>query len=263
MKLTENIKYVSIILFLMTGISCSYESFTITGKVVDESGNILRDVTVWACYSGWGWSEEGDYLVWDKNFCSKTTQTDNNGVYIITFNGPASSRLRAKKEGWIQTMDFNTTHSQIILTRSEVHSSRLKLEAKKRDLEQRVRRIEEPETDYYCRVIFPDTRPVNLNYQDKILSITPVLLENEDKHRALFTIQGLFMDVKKISNELVLKNNGKAQAANFIILPIEAGCNDDVRFIEVKIPRMNEWSDSGVEILVPSISAMFDMHVWN
>jgi hypothetical protein len=179
-KLVTNIKFACAFLFLMTGVACSPDPLSITGKVVDESGNSLSDVSVWACYSGWGWGEAG-YLVWDKDYCSETTQSNHDGLYIITYKGPVSSRLRARKDGWVQTQSFNTTHSSIVLTRSEDHSSRLRDEANQRDLEHRQRRAWESETDYYCRVILPENQSVNLNYQDETLAITPTLLENAAK----------------------------------------------------------------------------------
>ena len=51
-NLVSKIKFACLLTCLMTGTACSYEPLTITGSVVDESGNALSDVTVWACYSG-------------------------------------------------------------------------------------------------------------------------------------------------------------------------------------------------------------------
>ena len=262
-KLDKAIKLVCAILFLMIASACSDEPLTISGKVLNESGAPLSDVTVWACYSGWGWGEAEGYLVWDKNYCSETTQTNHDGYYVITFKGPTSSKLKARKDGWVQTQDFNTTHSRIILTRVEEHRSTLRAEAKSRDLEHRRRRVEESETDYYCRVILPDIQPVNLNYKDDVLSITPVLLGHEVNSDALFAVRGLSVGVLKFSNEVVLKINGVAQDRNFSLMPVEKSCGMDVNFIGVNSPGLNEWPDTGVEILVPSISAMFDMQIWH
>lgn len=97
MKIVSSIWSICTIPFLLTGIGCSYQPLTINGKVVDESGDALGNVDVRACYSGWGWSEEAGYLVWDKNYCSEPTQTNHDGLYTITYNGPTSSRLRARK----------------------------------------------------------------------------------------------------------------------------------------------------------------------
>lgn len=261
-KIASLIRFICAIQFMLATTACSYDPLTITGRVVDESGNSLNNVSVWACYSGWGWGEAG-YLVWDKSYCSEITQTDLDGYYIITFKGPASSRLWAKKEGWVQTKDFNTTHSRIVLTKSEDHSARLRTEAKQRDLEQRRRRAEESETEYYCRVILPEIQSVNLNYQGEILAITPTLLVKDAQSDALFTVRGSFIAVNTFSDELVIKINSEAQGSNFSLKPVEASCGLDVHFIGGNISGLNAWPDARVEILVPSISTMFDMQLWS
>ncbi len=260
-KLATNIKIVCAFLFLMTGVACSHDPLTITGRVVDESGNSLSDVSVWACYSGWGWGEAG-YLVWDKDYCSETTQTNHDGLYIITFKGPVSSRLRASKDGWVQTQAFNTTHSRIVLTWSEDHSSRLRAEAKKRDLEHRQRRAEESETGYYCRAILPENKFVNLNYQDETLAITPSLLVNDTQSDALFAVRGSSRGVNTFLGELVLKINGEAPGSDFSLKSVDTSCGLDVQFIGVSIPGLNAWAEARLEILAPSVSAMFDMQIW-
>jgi hypothetical protein len=75
------------LLLLVAVIGCPYDPLTITGKVVDESGAALGDVTVWACYSGWGWPK--GHLGWDQDYCSETIQTNQDGRYVIKFKGPA------------------------------------------------------------------------------------------------------------------------------------------------------------------------------
>jgi hypothetical protein len=261
-KLATNIKFACAFLFLMTGVACSHDPLTITGRVVDESGNSLSDVSVWACYSGWGWGEgEAGYLVWDKDYCSETTQTNHDGLYIITFKGPVSSRLRTKKDGWVQRQDFNTTHSRIVLTRSEDHSSRLRDEAQQRDLEHRQRRAGESETDYYCRVIFPEKQSVNLNYRDETLGITTTLLENSARSEALFAVRGSFTAVNILSDELVVTINGEAPGSNVSFKRVETSCGLDVQFIGVSIPGLNGLTDARLEVLVPSANAMLNMQI--
>ncbi len=254
------IRFVFAILSLTAGIACSYEPLTITGKVVDESGAALSDVEVWACYSGWGWSE--DQLVWDKNYCSETTQTENDGLYVIAFKGPVSSRLRAEKDGWVQTQDFNTTHSRIILTKVEDNSSRLRTEKEQRDQKVRQRLPEELETDYYCRVILPETRTINLSYHDEVLSITPTLLEHKVQSGALFAVRGSSRAVNAFSDEAVLKINGEVPGSNVSLKSVETSCGMDIHFIGINTPGFNASADARTEILVPSIRAMFDMQIW-
>ena len=260
-KIATLIRFIFTMLFMMASTACSYDLLTITGMVVDESGNSLSNVSVRACYSGWGWGEAG-YLVWDKDFCSETTQTDQAGLYVITFKGPDSSRLMASKDGWVQTQGYNTTHSRIVLTKSEDHSSRLRAEAQRRDQENRQRLPEESEADYYCRVIFPEIRSVNLNYQDEILAITPTLLVKDAQSDALFTVHGSFTAVNTFLDELVVNINSEAQGSNFSLKPVESSCGPDVHFVKVNITGLNAWPDARVDILVPSISAMFDLQPW-
>ena len=260
-SLVSSIKLACLFTCLMIGTACSYEPLTITGSVVDESGNALSDVTVWACYSGWGWAEEVGYLVWDKNYCSETTQTNHDGLYVITFKGPVSSRLKARKEGWVQTQDYIPANSRIVLTSREDYGVRLRTEAKQRVQEHQRRRAEESETDYYCRVIFQKSRPINLNYQEETLAITPTLFESDDKSGALFAAVGSARAVDAFANEVVLKVNGVAQDCNFSFNSVETGCGQDVHFIEVRAPDFNEHSEAEVEILIPTIKAMFDVRL--
>ncbi|MFW2367777.1 MAG: hypothetical protein ACN4GW_15275, partial [Desulforhopalus sp.] len=173
-------------LFFFAGVGCSYETLVIRGKVVDESGTALNDVSVWACYSGWGRSD--GHLVWDKDYCSETVQSDNSGVYVLNFKGPISSRLRARKEGWVQTLDFNTTNPRITLTKSHDYSANLTKELKIRQKIQLRRLPEESESEYYCRAILTRSRSINLNYQGQILKITTNILNNVDRSVGLFAL---------------------------------------------------------------------------
>lgn len=259
-KLATCIKLACVFMFLMTGTACSYDPLTITGRVVDESGNSLSDVSVWACYSGWGWGE-GGYLVWDKNYCSEITQTNLDGDYLITFKGPVSSRLWAKKEGWVQTKDFNTTRSHIVLTRSEDYSARLRAETKQRDLEQRRHRAEESTTEYYCRLILPEVQTVNVTYQDEKLAVTPTLLKSDNQNDAFFAVRGSLRAVKAFSEEAVFLINGEAQGSNLSLASADASCNQDVHFVGVDFPNLDAWPVFGVEMFIPSINAMFETKI--
>ncbi len=261
-KLATNIKFACTLLFLMTGVACNHDPLTITGRVVDNSGNSLSDVSVWACYSGWGWGE-ADYLVWDKDYCSETTQTNQEGLYNITFKGPVSSRLRARKDGWVQTQDYNTSHSRIVLTKSADYSSRLRAESMQRELKHRQRLPGESETAYYCRVVLPEIQSVNLSYQDEPLSITPAFLKFDTQSDTLFAIRGSSRAVKAFSSEMVLKINGETPDSNVVLKSIETSCGPDVHFLEVSTPDLTAWAEPRVEILVPNISAMFDIHIWS
>jgi hypothetical protein len=117
---------------------------------------------------------------------------------------------------------------------------------------------DESETDYYCRVIFQGSRPINLIYQDETLAITPTLFEFDDKSGALFAAVGSARAVAAFVNEVVLKVNGVAQESSFSLNSVETGCGQDVHFIEVRAPDFNKHSEAEVEMLIPSIKAMFD-----
>ena len=227
---------------------------------MDESGNPLRNVSVQACYSGWGFSQGS--FVWDKDYCSEITQTNHDGSFVISFNGPDSSRLTASREGWIQTEDYNTTHSRIVLTRSEDYALRLKAEAEKREIDNRKYLPDESEKEYYCRVILSEVRPVRLNYQDEIIIITPVLLENNLQNRAVFALKGSAGCVNSFSDEVVIKINGENSGNSVSIESGGNSCGTDTHFISVIVSGLYSASDIRIEILIPSINAMFDMKIW-
>ena len=244
----------------MAGTTCSYDPLTITGRVVDESGTALSNVSVRACYSGWGWGEAG-YLVWDKDYCSDATQTNLDGFFSITFQGPASSRLRAKKTGWVQTRSFNVTDSRIVLTRREDYSARLKTEARQRDLEQQRHLAGETATAYYCRVVLAEAHNATLTFQSERLAVTPTILASDNPEAALFAVRGSIGTVEAFAEEMVLQINGVTQDGHFSLQSANPGCSQGVYFIAVDLPGLNAWPDSGVEMLVPAIKAMFEARI--
>ena len=122
-------------------------------------------------------------------------------------------------------------------------------------------RPEESDTAYYCRVLVPDTRPVKLSYKDDTLSITPTLLGYDGRSSTLFTVQGSYSAVQEFASEAVLKISGEAADGRFSVIAAEASCGADAHFIGVDIPGLNRWPETGVELLVPSAKAMFDLHV--
>jgi hypothetical protein len=130
-----------------------------------------------------------------------------------------------------------------------------------REKDSRQEQPDESKTGYYCRVIFPDIRPVKLSYKDETLSITPTILGYDNQNDALFAVRGSSRAVHEFSNEVVLKINGEAPDSNFSLMAIETSCGEDVYFIDVNIPGLNTWPDAGVELLIPSIKAMFNMQI--
>jgi hypothetical protein len=261
-KLPKAISLTAILFFLLSCAACGYDPLTITGKVVDEEGNALSDVSVWACYSGWGWGKEEEYLVWDKDTCSETVQTDTQGMYAISFKGPVSSRLRARKDGWVQANDYNTSHSQIVMTRTEDHSARLRDAAKQRDLQRAKRAGTETDTDYYCRVVMSGARSVRLHYQDEVMVVSPTLVEDESQTMAMFAVEGSSKAAKAFAKELVLKVNGETQDISFSTYAGGSDCADDLSFVEFKSQGVAAWCDATVELLLPSVKAMFDAKIF-
>jgi len=260
-SLAAIIKIACAILFLILNTGCNHEPQTITGTVVDESGFALSDVAVKACYSGWGWSRGS--VVWDKDYCSDTVMTSNDGLYVINFEGPNSMRLTAKKEGWIQAQDFNTMDSHVILIKSEDYSARQVAESRIREEAFRQQLPNESATEYYCRVILSRNRPVNLHYNDETLSITPILLKYDDHSNALFALRGSSALVSLFSNEVMLKLNGQTLNSNFSDRLVATTCGSDVHILNFNVPSLSLGAEEQIEIFIPSIRAMLDMKIWS
>lgn len=238
---------------------CSHEVRTISGQVVDESGSAVSGVALKACYSDWGWSN--GRLVWDKDFCSEPVTSDKDGHYRIRFRGPAESRLLLRKEGWLQTTDYHATDTRIVIVRSDLYNARRLQEQQARDEAFRKRRPDETAAAYYCRVIVPETRPVNLTYRDSKLAITPVLLTTDDGASNLLAIEGPPETVRSIAAELQLRADGASITNGGNLLNGTIGCASDYSFIAFSLTHRPA-PDTRLEILVPSISALFDADLW-
>lgn len=248
-------------LFIISSAGCTNETQTINGKVVDKSGNALSDVAVSACYSGWGWSS--GYVVWDKNFCSEIILTNHNGSYIINFKGPKVMRLRVAKDGWIQAQDFNTKDSRIVLINTEEYSETQATETKLLEKRLHHRLPNESNEEFYCRVIISRIRPVDLDYHGEPLSIVPNLLQYNNLNNVLFTVRGSSKAASTFASEVVFRINGQAVKGNFSLRSVVTTCKSDIHFIEAKIPDVYLGKNKQIEILVPSVQALFDMQIWN
>ena len=254
------IKIVCAFLFLTADTGCTYDNQTITGQVVDESGSALNDVAVSACYSGWGWSS--GYVVWDKDYCSDVVLTDNDGSYVINFKGPDVMRLRAMKDGWLQTQDFNTKDLRIFLTKTAEYSERQATKTRRQEENLRHRLADESEAEYYCRVILTRIRSVALDYQGQPLSIVPSLLRYNDHSGALFAVRGSSMAASSFAEEAMFRINGQTANSNFSPRSASTTCKSDIHFIEAKLP-LSLREDERIEILIPSIQALLDMQLWS
>lgn len=255
------VKMFCALVWMMTNIGCSSETQTITGRVIDESGAALSGAEVTACYSGWGWSS--GLLVWDKNYCSKPVLTNNEGKYVINFSGADFIKLRAKKDGWIQTQDFNAKDSRIILIESQVHSSRKNAAAKLQEESFRKRLAGESDVAYYCRVIMPKARAVTVDYKKEALSIVPVLLKWDPQRVGLFAVSGSALAVNSLAREIVFRVEGQTLNGDFSLRSAERKCGQDISFIDFSNHNSHYEAAEGFEVFIPSIVAMFDMQTWD
>ena len=108
----------------------------------------------------------------------------------------------------------------------------------------------------------PEVRSINLNYQDEILSITPALLEDRHQEETIFSVRGSTRTFRSFFDEVVIKINDESFDINVSFKSTEKNCGPDIHFISVKTSGLNSLQDARVEILIPSINAMFDMQIW-
>ena len=62
---------------------------------------------------------------------------------------------------------------------------------------------------------------------------------------------------------MVLKINSETSDNNVGLKSVVASCGLDVHFVEVSVRDINAGAAPRVEILIPSMSAMFDMQMWS
>lgn len=247
-----------IIVLLLVGSGCTHEQ-TISGQVVDESGTALSGAAVTACYSGWGWSN--GQLVWDKDYCSAPVLTDAAGSYVINFSGPDAMRLRADKQGWVQTQDFHAAQSRVILTPQAAYRARSAAAAKEQEETFRDRLLGETAADYYCRVILSRVRSINLDYRDEKLAITPSLLTFAERE-AYLALHGSPATAQAFCAEAQLRINGAPISGAFSLQPATPGCGADLQLVAVHLPDPVPARGDRIELLIPSLSAMFELQLW-
>jgi len=261
MRTVLRVTFVWLILLLVAVAGCTHQEQQISGQVVAESGSALGDVAVTACYSGWGRSN--GQLVWDKDYCSEPVSTDSAGWYVINFNGPDSMRLRAEKAGWVQTRDYNSTQSRLVLTPLAVYQARSAAAAREREGTFRDRFPGETAADYYCRVIVSRVRSISLSYQTAKLAITPSLLTDDDPNKVYFAVSGPAAATSSFCDEVQVRINGQPAGAQFSLMPPGTGCATELQMVEVVVPAGIPATDAPLELLVPSLSAMFELNIWS
>jgi hypothetical protein len=102
-----------------------------------------------------------------------------------------------------------------------------------------------------------------LNYQGEVLSIVPTLLKGDDHSDFIFAVKGSTMATLSLVNEVVLRINGQTVNGNFSFSPGDKYCGLNILFIVSNIPDLHLEPDKRLEVLVPSIRAMFDIQTWN
>lgn len=249
------------ILVFITLLGCISKFHTITGKVVNESEVGIADVSISVCYYGWGWGVNG--LVWDKPYCSAPVKTDVSGVYSIGFRGPDVMTYKVNSEGWVETKTHRTTDSRIVLMRRDKYFKQLAIQRKLDKEKFRIRKNFENNADYYCRVSLNESRKVNLRYKGQKLKIFQTLMPFSDQLLSMFAVQGDYERATDFANEIRMRIDRK-EIDSIIHLRIDdIVCPKDTFLLEVIFTDLNIEFSEEVEILVPSIKAMFDMYIWN
>lgn len=251
--------WLSLLLLAVAG--CTRQEQQISGQVFAESGEALGEVAVTACYSGWGRSN--GQLVWDKDYCSEPVLTDRGGRYLIYFRGPEPMRLRAEKAGWVQTRDFDSTQSRLILTPLAAYQVRSAAAAREREGTFLDRLPGETAANYYCRVIVSRVRSINLSYHAAKLAVTPSLLTGDASNRAYFALSGPAAATRSFCAEARIRANGQPVRAQFSLLPSGTSCKAELQLIEVDVPAGIPTTAVPLELVVPSLSAMFELPIWH
>ncbi len=263
-----SIKNIQITVFLaasLLGSACtSHDSRLYEGKVFDQQGKPVSDVTVRICYIGWGLGEAGG-VIWDKVYCSETVVTDESGIYKVKFAAPPSAYLLARKKDWVQINNFLARDNRIILVQKKDYLRRqVEQEARKERIFLE-RKPNESNTEYYCRVIRKRSDKVTMNYRDHNVTFFQTLMHSG---KPLLAIKGSYDLVKPIADELIIRegmtNGGKILYEKFIILPRNIACNKEIYFIQADTLKYPSLPDNmhKVEATVPGMHAGFSMNIW-
>jgi len=255
------IRKASLILVFITFLGCVSKFHSITGQVVNEAEDGVAGVSISVCYYGWGWGVNG--LVWDKTYCSEPVKSDTNGVYSIRFRGPDVMTYKVKAEDWVVTKTHRTTDSRIVVMRRDKYFKQLAIQ-RKRDKEKfRIKKDSENNADYYCRVVLNDSRKVNLRYKGQKLKIFQTLMPFSDQLLNIFAVQGDNERAAGFVNEIRMKIDREEIDTVIHLRTDDIACPKNTFILEIIFLDSNIEFSGEVEILVPSIKAMFDMYIWN
>ncbi|NKB98798.1 MAG: hypothetical protein GKR90_09945 [Pseudomonadales bacterium] len=240
---------------------------TIEGLVVSEAGAALSEVTVTACYLGWGRSQ--GQIVWDKRFCSEPVLTDAAGRYVVAFEGPEYMTLHATKEQWQQIQDSSSLSTKIVLSNIAERNAEQAARAARIEAEFRMRREGETAPDYYCRVAAQRSQVVRLNYQNQTLSITQAALVLDEeldgtlngKDTLLFGLIAPESTSSTFVSELVFVVDGSPIAGEFELRAAPPDCGLGSHLVQATLP-LGRFSREQVGLLAPSVKAGWDMKIW-
>jgi len=265
------LRIISICLLLTVSACTSYDSKLYEGKVVDEQGSPIKDVSITLCYLGWDWdwSMPGGFpLVMGKSFCSDTVLTDTFGQYKVVFSGPPSTFILANHKDWMQLKSFLASGSKVELIQKDVYNQRIANQEREKERAFRMRRQGESEIDYYCRVIQRRSDKVDLVYLGKRITITQTLLSNQGK--VVFGVAGPYDIVQVLSGDIVLfawppDGRPRLLVKNFGTLSEKDMCGDSTYFIKSSdstSPNVFNTASS-IKMKIESVRAVFVTKVWN
>ncbi len=256
---------------LLIGTGCtSYTSKLFEGKIVDEKGSPIQNVTVKLCYPGWkwDWSMAGGFpLTMGHPFCSESVVTDKFGNYKVIFSAPDSTTIIARKKDWIQTQSFLAKDGRVVLVRMEEYLHREKEKANKQETRDIQRRGNESNVDYYCRVIRKRSSQIELIYQGNRVKIVQTLLI--DSGKLVFSVAGPYDSVQALANDVTISESiGDAKTSiinNFIALPSTSVCGESMFFVQSADHVHSSLLDkmSSVYVEISSHHVGFTMKIWN
>ncbi len=251
---------------LLLGVGCSsYESKLYKGKVVDEQGSPIQNVSIILCYTGWDWdwSMDGGFpLTMGHPFCSDPVITDQNGNYSVFFAGPPSTFIHARHQYWVQTKGFLAKNNRVVLIHKQQHNKRLAEEGARK----KKRKLGETSIEYYCRVLRKQSK-IEVVYNGQRVKIVPEFLLSNG--RLLFAVVGPYSSVKFLAEEITINKEiiagNEVIVSDFVVLPKRERCGEKMFFIRSNVPYLpySLGEMERVRLYVPSARAGFPMRIQN
>ncbi|HFD32624.1 MAG TPA: hypothetical protein ENJ28_07985 [Gammaproteobacteria bacterium] len=261
-----------LVFLVLAGTSCtSYETKLYEGKVVDEQGDPIQNVSIKLCYVGlsWDWNMAGGFpLTLDHAYCSDSVVTDQSGDYKVVFAGPPSTFIIARHPDWVQTKNFLANDNRVVLVRRDINKQRIAKKEKEREKVFRQRKPHESVFEYYCRVIRKRSNEIEIIYHGYQIKVSDALLVHNDK--AIFALYGPQDVVRDVAKEVVIGaiglNDVQETTGNITVFPNTANCDSNTYFIvsiihDSRKPSISRNEDI-TKIEFPGIRAAFTMKIW-